>query len=178
MTAGKAAPAEQQPAGERGFWAWVAKATALVVLISAVVGLVYKVWPRPEPVKKAELAEPRVESGLTFRQYLDRVDQDPGGLSDDVLSQKGAMIQFSVEATGYQGDHLRLKWQVIDLGTHNRVLKSDAVTVTPGADTDRLRPPPVFAPFPRRGGPFDVQGELFAPDGVSLAEADKTFERG
>jgi hypothetical protein len=182
MAADNAAPAEPQPseaqpAGERGFWGLVAKATALVVLISAVAGLVYKFWPQPDPVQKVTMEAPRVESGLTFRQYLERVDQDPGNLDDEVLNQKGALIQFSVEATGYKGDKLRLRWEVIDLGTHNQVVKSDAITVTPGADTDRLRPRPVFAPFPEEGGPFNVHGELFAPDGVSLADAENEFER-
>jgi hypothetical protein len=156
----------------------ITKLTAIVALISSVVGLVYKFWPEPEPVKKAEMAAPRVESGLTFRQYLQRIDQDPGGLSDDVLNQKGALIQFSVEATGYKGEKLRLRWEVIDLGTHDQVVKSDAITVRPGADTDRVRPDPVFAGFPEKGGPFSVHGEVFAPDGVSLADSEKQFERG
>jgi hypothetical protein len=166
-----------EPAGERGFWGLVAKATALVVLISAVAGLVYKFWPQPEPVQKAEIPKVRVESGLTFGQYLERVDQDPGNLSDDVLSQKGALIQFTVEATGYRRKHLSLRWEVIDLGTHDAPVRSDAITITPGADTDRLNTNPVFAPFPEAGGPFSVRGELFAPDGVSLADAEQQFER-
>jgi hypothetical protein len=187
MAAENAAPAEShsaepessesRPSSERGFWGLVAKATALVVLISAVVALVVQFWPEPEPVQTAEIPKVRVESGLTFRQYLEDVGQDPGNLSDDVLRQKGALIQFTVEATGYKGEHLRLKWQVVDLGTHDRPLKNDAITVTPGAVTDRLNTNPVFAASPKQGGPFNVHGELFAPDGVSIADADEDFER-
>jgi hypothetical protein len=180
---GDAAPADSQPAaakptGEPSFWKLVARLTALLVLIGLVVGLVRQFWPEPDPVQKAEMAAPRVESGLTFRQYLERIDQDPGGLDDEVLARKGALIQFTVEATGYKGERLSLRWQVVDLGTHDQVVVSDAITVTPGADTDRLRPDPVFAAFPEQGGPFNVHGELFAPDGVSLADAEKQFERG
>jgi hypothetical protein len=170
-----AAPAESS--GERGFWGLVAKATALVVLISAVVALVVQFWPEPEPVQTAEIPKVRVESGLTFEQYLEDVGQDPGNLSEDVLRQKGALIQFTVEATGYKDKQLRLKWQVVDLGTHDRPLKNDAITVTPGADTDRLNTNPIFAPFPKRGGPFNVHAELFAPDGVSIADAEQDFSR-
>ena len=158
--------------------ALITKATAVLTLISLAVGLVYKFWPEPDPVQKAEMTEPRVESGLTFGQYLERVDQDPGGLDDNLLKQKGALIQFTVEATGYKGEKLRLRWELIDLGTHDRVLEDHAITITPGANTDRLRPNPVWAPFPKRGGPFTVRGEVFAPDGVSLADAEKQFERG
>jgi hypothetical protein len=157
---------------------FVKKATAIVALITAIVTLAYKFWPQPDPVRKADMAEPRVEAGLTFEQYLERTDQDPGDLSDEVLAQRGALVQFTVEATGYKGDGLRLRWEVIDTGTHDRVLASDAITITPSADTDRLRPPPVFAPFPDQGGPFVARGEVFAPDGVSLAEAEMEFARG
>ena len=163
--------------GERSFWGLVTKVTALVALISAVVGLVYKFWPQPDPVQSADIPKVRVEAGLTRGQYLDAIDLDPGNLADDVLAQKGALIQFTVEATGYKGEHLRLKWEVIDLGTHDRPLKSDAITVTPGADTDRLNTDPAFAPFPKGGGPFSVHAELFAPDGVSLADAEQQFRR-
>jgi hypothetical protein len=173
MAVEKAQPAER----EGKLMDFVKKATAIVALITAIVTLAYKFWPEPDPVLKADMPAPRVESGLTFRQYLERTNQDPGGLSDEVLARRGALIQFTVEATGYKGDELRLQWEVVDTGTHDRVVKSDAITVTPGADTDRLRPPPVFAGFPRRGGPFVVHGELFAPDGVSLAEAEKAFRR-
>jgi len=169
---------EPQSSDERGFWGIVAKATALVVLISGIVALVYKVWPKPTPVLGATITEVKVESGLTFRQYLDEVGQDPGNLSQEVLARKGALIRFTVEATGYRGKHLNLKWEVIDFGTHDRVLKSDAITFTPGADTDRLITAPAFAPFPKRGGPFEAHGELLAPDGVSLAIGEKDFDRG
>ena len=164
--------------GERGFWGLVAKATALVALISAIVTLGYKFWPKPQPVQAAEIPKVHVESGLTFKQYLDEVGQHPGSLSKTVLMQKGALIQFTVQATGYKGKHLRLEWELIDRGTHNRVVKSDAITVTPGADTDRLNTNPVFAAFPKGAGPFQAHGELFAPDSVSLAEADKIFGKG
>jgi hypothetical protein len=173
-----ARPADAKPTGEPSFWKLVARLTALLVLIGLVVGLVRQFWPDPDPVQKAEMTEPRVESGLTFRQYLKRVGLGPGGLEKEVLDRRGALIQFAVEATGYRGERLRLRWQVVDLGTHEQVVVSDAITITPGADTDRLRPDPVFAPFPKRGGPFNVHGELFAPDGVSLADAEKQFERG
>jgi hypothetical protein len=169
---------EQRSRDERGFWGLVAKATALVVLISGIVTLVYKVWPTPTPVLGAKISNVTVESGLTFRQYLDEVGEEPGNLSKKVLARKGALIQFTVEATGYRSKHLNLKWEVIDVGTHDRMLKSDAITITPGADTDSLNTAPAFAPFPKGGGPFEAHGELFAPDGVSLATAEKDFEAG
>jgi len=167
-----------EPAGERSFWGLVTKATALVALISAVVGLVYKFWPEPDPVQTADIPKVRVEAGLTFGQYLAAIDQDPGNLDEQVLARKGALIQFTIESTGYTGEHLRLKWEVIDLGTHDRPVKSDAITITPGAVTDRLNTDPAFAPFPKGGGPFSVHAELFAPDGVSLADAEQRFRRG
>ena len=171
----EAAPAESQPAGERGFWKLVAQLTALLVLIGLVVGLVRQFWPEPEPVKKADMST-RVDSGLTRREYFERIGVDPGGLSDEVLNQKGALIQFTVEATGYKGKDLNLKWAVLD-GVHPTPVKSDAITVTPGANTDRLSPDPIFARFPKGRGPFKVEGDLRAPDGVSIAQAVAEFER-
>jgi hypothetical protein len=171
-----AAAAGSESGGQRGFWGLVAKATALLTLIGLVVGLAAKFWPEPEPVRKAEMST-RVDSGLTRREYFERIGLDPGGLSDKVLNQKGALIQFTVEATGYEGKDLNLKWAVLD-GVHPTPVKSDAITVTPGADTDRLSPDPVFAPFPKGRGPFKVEGDLRAPDGVSIAQTEKDFERG
>ncbi len=177
MSAEKAAAPAKEGTDERGLWSLVAKAPALLTLISLAAGLVYKFWPQPDPVQKAEITVPTVESGLTFGQYLERVGQDPGGLDEEVLNRKGALIQFSVEATGYKDEKLRLRWVVVDLGTHDQVVDDDAITITPGADTDRLRPPPVFVAFPKKGGPFNVHGEVFAPDNASLGGAEKQFER-
>jgi hypothetical protein len=58
------------------------------------------------------------------------------------------------------------------VGPNDQILESDAITVRPGPTPNRLSPNPIFAPLPQRGGPFRVHGELFAPDGVSIADAD------
>lgn len=172
------APAERQPSGERGFWGLVARASLLVGLVTGIVTLVYLVWPDAAPVKKAEMPKPRLEAGLTFEQYLERVGLDPGNLPPEELARRGGLVQFTVEATGYKGEPLRLRWQLVDVGTNDQIRESDAITVRPGADTDRLSPDPIFALFPERGGPFRVHGELFAPDGVSIANADtEVFRR-
>ena len=168
-------PSERQPSGERGFWALVARASLLVGLCTGIVTLVYLIWPNPTPtpVKKAEMPKPRLgASSLTFEQYLKLVGLDPGNLPPEELARRGSMVQFTVEATGYKGEPLKLRWQLVDVGTNDQILESDAITVRPGADTDRLSPNPIFAPLPERGGPFRVHGELFAPDGVSIADAD------
>ena len=163
--------AGQPSSAQRGLMGLVAKASAIVGLITGVVTLVIMLWPDPAPVKSADLAKPSLEPDISFAQFLDRVDQPSEGLADEVLAQRGAFVLFTIEATGYNGVELTLKWELVDMGTGDEIRESDAVTITPAADTDRLRVP-AFAPLPEQGGPFVVRAELFDEDRVSLAGSE------
>jgi hypothetical protein len=117
-----------------------------------------------------------VRSGLTFREYLELVEQPPGGLSDEVLRRHGALIRFTVAATGYKGDTLKLKWRVLD-GVHPTPVKSDSIEIRPSADQDTVVTDPSFAPFPEKGSRLVLEGDLIAPDGSSIAHDERQFKR-
>jgi hypothetical protein len=185
MAADDAAPAAQPPAEERGAMGLVKQASLVVGLAAAVVGLVTgivalvdRLTPEPEPVKSIAMPEPDLETGITFAQYLDRVDRGPCTLEPAVCGERGAMVEFTVEATGYKGKELTLKWELIDLGTGNEVRESDAFTITPAAPTDTVPVPPIFTAFPDQGGPLQFRAELFDVGGDRIGRARSAqFER-
>ncbi len=184
MASDEAAPAAQRPAEERGTMGLVKQASLVVGLAGAVVGLVTGVVALVEkirdepPVKSIAMPEPDIERGITFAQYLDRVDQGPCTLDAAVCGRRGAMVEFTVEATGYKGDELTLKWELIDVGSGNEVLESDAFTVTPAADTDAFPVPPIFAPFPERPARLRLRAELFADEERVGRPRSVEFETG
>jgi hypothetical protein len=170
---------DRRPSGEHGFWGLVAKLTALLVLISTAVGLAVTLWPDPTPPPPKQDAEltGRVTPGLTFREYLALVGQDPGGLSDDVLRRRGALLRFTVVATGYKSDQLTLRWRVLKGRVHPTLVKSDHIAIMPGADEDTVIPDPAFAPFPETGRRFTLEADLIAPDDVTIAHDEEPFRR-
>jgi hypothetical protein len=155
---------------KRGLVWW----STLIGLVAVVVGLVFTVWdrfgPEPEPpVRRAELGVAAVEAGLTFRQYLDRVDADPGGLDEDTLGRRGALLEFDVHAEGLDGAPLRLKWELLDGDTLDELGQEESTTITPGRDDETIAWH-AFLPFPDGDtGPFHARIELLDEDGISLA---------
>jgi hypothetical protein len=162
-----------RPEEERGFWALVKKWGILIGVIGATLGVAFTLWdrfgPDPDPpVRRAELGEPAVEA-LTFRQYLQRVDEDPGGLDEETLARRGAFLEFDVAATGYKGVGLRLKWELIHAQTGDELGQEQGTTITPAAPEDTIAWH-AFLPFPDGDpGPFRARIELLDGGGEPIA---------
>ena len=158
---------------EKGFWGVVAKWSILVGAIGATLALAFTIWDRvtePEPeTRDANLAELAVEAGLTFRQYLQRVDQDPGGLDEETLDRRGAFLEFDVETSGLAGEALRLKWELLHAATGDELGQEQATTIRPGRKEDTIAWH-AFLPLPAgEVGPFQARIELIDAQGQPLA---------
>jgi hypothetical protein len=157
----------------RDWFALAGKASTLVALVGGVVGLVFTFWPnvkpRPAPAERSgNLSDLVVTPGLTFRQYLERIDQSTGGLDRKTLGRRGALLEFDVGATGYKGHKLGLRYQLLDLPTGEMVGEEQATTVKPEAERDVISWQE-FLPFPAAAhGPFRAVVELLDPRGTPL----------
>jgi hypothetical protein len=135
-----AAPAEES--SDRSIWTILGRVSLVLGVVAAFLGLFFTFFPdwrplgRPEKTS-AELAELRVEPGLTFRQYLQRVDQDPGGLSGPTLARRGAFLEFDIESTGLREERLALKVELVD-STGDEVGQEQSTTVTPKSNEDSI----------------------------------------
>lgn len=159
---------------EKGFWGLVKKWSLLVGAIGATLALAFAIWdefgPDPEPeARGADLAELAVEAGLTFRQYLQRVDQDPGGLDEKTLARRGAFLEFDVETTGLAGEDLRLKWELLHAATGDELGQEQGTTITPGRKEDTIAWHAFLPLPPGEVGPFQARIELSGEDGQPLA---------
>ena len=80
----------------------IASALGLAVTL---IGVVFVLWPSlkpdPSPVDKgASLSHAQVDSGLTFGQYLDRIEQSRRPYGADLLARRGAFVEFDYSVRG------------------------------------------------------------------------------
>jgi hypothetical protein len=175
--------ARPEPRSRRDWFALVGKAATAVGLVGAIVGLVFTFWPDAKPHESpgelsGKLSGLDVTPDITFRQYLQRIDREPGGLDGRTLGRHGAFVEFEIGATGYKGDKLRLRSQLLDVATGDRVVQDQATTVKPEATHDTIAWQ-TFLPFPSESrGPFEARIVLLDPDGTPLSRArSKPFSR-
>jgi len=110
-------------------------------LAATVIGIVFVLWPSlkpdPPPVDKgASLSHAQVDPGLTFGQYLDRIEQSRGPYGPDLLARRGAFVEFDFSVRGYKDKHLPLRWQLLDARTGIQLDHSSDLRVTPDVNTD------------------------------------------
>jgi hypothetical protein len=159
---------------ERSIWTIVGRASVVVGLLGGIASLVFlllpNIQPKPDPpVREASFAELQVEPGLTRRQYLQRVDLDPGGLDAKTLAQRGAFLEFDVRATGYRDKRLALKLELLNATTGDEVGQEQSTTIRPQADEDAIAWHAFLVYPPRATGSFVARMELLDPAGVPIA---------
>ena len=175
---------EPEPGGaERSIWTIVGRASALIGLIAAALGLLYQLWPNLQrradpPTRRAAFTELAVEPGITFRQYLQRVDQEPGDLSEATLARRGAFLEFNVDAQGWRGKALALKLELVNAATGDEVGQEQSTKITPEKDGDPIAWQAFLVYPPGVAGPFVARMELFDPDGVRIARKRSEPIRG
>jgi hypothetical protein len=136
-----------------------------VGLSATVIGIIFVLWPSlkpdPPPVDRgASLSHAQVDPGLSFGQYLDRIEQSrkPYGPAD--LARRGAYVEFDFSVRGYKDEHLPLRWQLLDARTGVQLAHSSDLRVTPDVNTD-AGSWNVWIPQPPRARRMYVQIQLY-----------------
>ena len=158
----------------RSLSALIAQAGAVVGVVSGIVGLVFLFKPgcQPQPGPdnaSATISDVSVERGITFGQYLQRMDYAPGTLSKAYLDRRGALVQFHFKIDGFKGKALPLETQLINDDTHDLVGASQkAISITPRTNADE-NDWFVWALVPKSRHTFHLVVTIKQPDGnVSL----------
>jgi hypothetical protein len=144
--------------------ALLALAGTIIGLVSGIVGLVFLFKPDLKPSvetakQAATLSRLRMQPNTSFRQYLDRVDLPATPYTKPQLARRGALLQFRVGITGFEGERLTLKWELFEAATGDQINESKATTITPTTETNEATWP-FWVPLPKRTGRFYAVVEL------------------
>jgi hypothetical protein len=161
----------------------VARAVAAIVgFVATVLGMVFVLWPSLKPDapptdRGAKLSDAQVEPGLTFGQYLDRIEQSrrPYGPAD--LGRRGAFVEFDFSVRGYKDKSLPLRWQLVEARSGVQLDQSRDLRVKPQVSTD-AGSWNVWVPLPRRAHRMYVQIQLYNPAGTVPIGRVRTTEFG
>ena len=132
--------------------------------MSGIVGLVFlfepDLQPRGESAKQAAtLSKLSVKPNASYREYLARIDLPATPYTKAQLARRGALLRFRVTITGFEGEHLTLKWELFDAATGDQINESKATTITPTTETNEANWP-FWVPLPNRAGRFYAVVEL------------------
>jgi hypothetical protein len=147
----------------------VKAAGGLAGAVASVLALVFLLIPNLQPARDeeqdvgtAELSEPRVETPVTYGQYLDRVEIPREDYAEELLQRPGALVTVEVAIKGYRGQALPMRWYLLD-GAGDVV---DQQSRRHSIRADRDETPavwPFWVAIPDRPGPFRVVVEAFPP---------------
>jgi len=154
-------------------------ATALVAFIGSVLGIIFVLWPSlkpepPSPTRQVTLSQLRLERPVTFGAYLRRIHQDPGGLEDAVLNERGALASFDFVIEGYKNRSLPRTWQLIHADGGDVIDENRDIKLKPEVTKDSGNWP-VWVPLPtghRRRVFIEVM--LYEPRGVIAMKTLRT----
>ena len=137
--------------------ALLALAATLVGLISGIAGLVFLFNPDLQPSGEADeqaatLSQLRVRPNVAFREYLAREDLPITGYTEPKLAERGALLQFRVSITGFEGRRLILKWELFDEANGTQVDESLDRSIKPTTRTNAANQR-FFVPLPQEAGP-------------------------
>jgi hypothetical protein len=136
----------------------------IVGLVSGIVGLVFLLEPDLQPSgepdeQAATLSRLEVKPNASFREYLARADLPPTGYTPAHLARRGALLQFRVRISGFEGTRLILKWELYDVTTGEQVNESKATSLKPSTGTNEANWR-FWVPLPRKPGPYYAVVEL------------------
>jgi hypothetical protein len=154
----------------RSAGAWLGYVAAAVGIVSGLVGLMFVLLPnlQPEPParhKGVKLTRLDFQPRLTFRQYLQRVDQPATSFTPERLSQPGAFLEYRFVITGYKGQRLPVRYELIDASSGDQVAEARPFTIEPLAAQDSGTWH-AWVPLPRRARRLFVILQVFQPEGV------------
>jgi hypothetical protein len=156
--------------GAKSVVAVVTQIGAIAGAIGAVLGVVFVLVPslKPEPppaAKRADIGVLKVERPVTYAQYLQRTGLPGGDYGTSYLRRQGLFVEFDVSIVGYKGERLPLRWSLYDARSGAEVSEAKGTTLRAEATADRATWH-IWAPLPRRRGPFFLLIQLFDPKGV------------
>jgi hypothetical protein len=161
----------------------VARATAAIVgFVATTIGIVFGLWPslRPDPPatnRGAKLSDAQVEAGMTFGQYLDRIEQSRKPYGETDLARRGAFVEFDFSVRGYKDKFLPLRWQLVEARSGTQLDQSRDLRLKPQVSTD-AGSWSVWVPMPRRTRRMYVQIQLYNPAGTVPIGRVRTTEFG
>ena len=129
-------------AGGRSVIALIAQVGTVVTVVSGIVSLVFVFrpgcQPQPGPDRAAAaISDVTVERGVSFGQYLQRLDYPAGTLSRAYLARKGVLVQFHFKIDGFKGKSLPLQTQLINDDTHDLVgTTARGISLVPGTNSE------------------------------------------
>jgi hypothetical protein len=154
----------------------LAQAGALVGLVGGVVGLVFVFKPgwkpqAPADVGKLTIAKDSVEAGRApLRRFYARTHLPIGDLTPSILRQRGELIEFHFEATGFKGKTLPIRRELIDVETGDAVPggtgafdysdESVGITLTTNNDARKWF---VWSPVPKTTKRYQVTVTIYQP---------------
>lgn len=152
---------------------------ALVAFTGTVLGIIFLLWPSlkpepPSPTHRVALSELKLERPVTFGAYLRRIHQDPGGLEDAVLNERGALVSFDFVIEGYKKRSLPLTWQLIEANGGDVLKENRDITLKPEVTKDSANWA-AWVPLPRghRRRVF-IEVILYEPRGVIAMKTLRT----
>lgn len=156
--------------------ALLALAATIVGLVSGVLGLVFLLNPDLQPSGEADeqaatLSQLRVKPNASFREYLAREDFPTASYTAEKLAERGALLQFRVRITGFEGRPLILKWELFDDASGEQVDESLARSIRPTTKTNEANQR-FFVPLPARPGSYRAVVELLEQKENSLLPLD------
>jgi hypothetical protein len=144
--------------------ALLALAGTIIGLVSGIVGLVFLFKPDLQPSgeaakQAATFSRLSMKPNASFREYLARLDLPATPYTEGQLARRGALLQFRVGITGFEGDRLILKWELFEAASGEQINESKATTISPTTETNEANWH-FWVPLPKRAGKFYAVVEL------------------
>jgi hypothetical protein len=144
-------------------------AGGLAAAVASVLALVFLLLPNLQPKASetpsagtAELSEPRLESPVTFAQYLDRVEVPHAGYGEEQLLRPGVLVSVEVAINGYGGKALPMRWYLLDGSGDIADQQSRRHSLVADRE-ETLAVWPFWVALPESGGPYRVVVEVYPP---------------
>ena len=154
----------------------LAQAGSLVALIGGVITIVLIFKPDWRPLQSADVGKlTNGENSIRVRpaslgRFYSRVHLQRHGETAAYLRQRGMLIEFSFEATGFRGKTLPIRRELIDAETNDVVPERDAnpayseqsIGITPETNND-ARKWFVWSPVPKTRKSYYVTVSIYQP---------------
>lgn len=173
----------------------LAQIGAFVAVVSGIVTLVFIFKPDWRPLQSADVGKLTImENSIRVRpaslaRFYSRVHLRPQSETAAFLRQRGMLIEFSFEATGFRGKTLPIRRELIDAETNDVVPERDtnpaysdvSIGITPATNND-ARKWFVWSPVPKTRKRYYVTVSVYQPRkgdvDVPLADFDTPTFRG
>jgi hypothetical protein len=160
------------PAAKSDGWAmgFVKKASAVVGLVSAVVGLVVLFFPQLTPGHTSgpskvavDLGPVQLDASTTHGSFLERTDRSEQGFTKSQRAERGAMATFKISITGYRQKPLTVRRQLFN-AHGDKVGQEQAWSIRPQKDEHGDHPFADWIALPRGRGRYVLVFKILAPD--------------